>query len=516
MHKNIRKKVKTFKLIFCLLPIFAVANIPKEKFQQLAMQNPDKAISSWKQEYENSDNREKIFVLLFTAQAYLNKSDFKNMFVFAEKAENEALLLNDDYAKGNVYLSESGYFYVTGLKIKANQYAKKSIEICQQNKDFPERDLLYSDAQYLLAIYYSLSLSKPDLRKSIPVFKGALKSYENLYKGLKKNDKEIKERINTTTYNIGHLYYEVNKIDSSKIYINKTLTNAPNDFIKNLALNKMGEISYSENKIREALGFFSKSRAFLRKINDPNLINNYHFTAKIYDFLNNKKQRDFYSNLEESFTSKLDADQKKALEYAYSLAENNRKTAENKSLNLQYLITGITILSLLLLGIGIWRHKRRIRLQQEKYDRLLTKMNKEKIKKASKKTYSISSEKEQSILESLDAFETSELFRNKGLSISQLANHLETNPSYLSEIISKHKGQNFNSYVNDLRIKYIINKVRSERKYQSYKIEYLAKDSGFSSRSAFATIFKKATGIPPSDFIQLCKKDLPFTPPTNN
>ena len=71
---------------------------------------------------------------------------------------------------------------------------------------------------------------------------------------------------------------------------------------------------------------------------------------------------------------------------------------------------------------------------------------------------------------------------------------------YLSYVINKKK--NFNIYVNELRILYIQDKFKNEKKYKTYKIAHLAELSGFSNHSVFTKVFKQVTGIPPSQYIK--------------
>lgn len=66
---------------------------------------------------------------------------------------------------------------------------------------------------------------------------------------------------------------------------------------------------------------------------------------------------------------------------------------------------------------------------------------------------------------------------------------------------------NFNAYINKLRINYIVEKLKNEPNFISYKISYLAENSGFSSHSSFATVFKSITGISPVTFIDLLRKE---------
>ena len=83
---------------------------------------------------------------------------------------------------------------------------------------------------------------------------------------------------------------------------------------------------------------------------------------------------------------------------------------------------------------------------------------------------------------------------------------MKTNIKYLSEIIHTHKGVNFNTYINNLRINHIITLMQQDKKYLTYKVSYLAEEAGFSSHSAFTVIFKSITNLTPKQFITFLKK----------
>lgn len=129
-------------------------------------------------------------------------------------------------------------------------------------------------------------------------------------------------------------------------------------------------------------------------------------------------------------------------------------------------------------------------------------------KKEPSKKITISTETEQVILAKLRKFEVSTKYTSKDMSLGTLSAQLDVNTKYLSEIINKHYNDNFNTYINRLRINYIIEKLKNEPEYLNYKISYLAEESGFSSHSSFATVFKSITGIAPTVFIDLIGKEV--------
>ena len=71
------------------------------------------------------------------------------------------------------------------------------------------------------------------------------------------------------------------------------------------------------------------------------------------------------------------------------------------------------------------------------------------------------------ILNKLKRFESSKRFLNKDISLAVLAGQLESNTKYLSEIINTHYNVNFNTYINRLRINFIIEKLKTDPKLKS-------------------------------------------------
>lgn len=108
---------------------------------------------------------------------------------------------------------------------------------------------------------------------------------------------------------------------------------------------------------------------------------------------------------------------------------------------------------------------------------------------------------EAEILRKLKEFEGSNEFLDKNMSFSRLTDRLETNVKYLRQILKINKKTDYNSYINDLRIKYILDKLKSDPAYLNYKISYLADECGFSSHSKFSAYFKQSVGLTPLEFI---------------
>ncbi len=87
-----------------------------------------------------------------------------------------------------------------------------------------------------------------------------------------------------------------------------------------------------------------------------------------------------------------------------------------------------------------------------------------------------------------------------------LSNLINTNKSYISQIINEKFEKNFSSFINEYRIKEA-RKLLSPQKNWGITIESIAKSVGFKSISAFNTTLKKYTGITPSYFMNTVKSN---------
>lgn len=116
-------------------------------------------------------------------------------------------------------------------------------------------------------------------------------------------------------------------------------------------------------------------------------------------------------------------------------------------------------------------------------------------------------ETEKRLLEDLNLLESKKFYLDSDITLSALTVELNSNTRYVSYIIKTYKNNDFNNYINELRVFYIVELMKSEPKYLKYKLSYIAEITGFSSHSKFTTMFKKVTGMTPSAFINEVKKE---------
>lgn len=93
--------------------------------------------------------------------------------------------------------------------------------------------------------------------------------------------------------------------------------------------------------------------------------------------------------------------------------------------------------------------------------------------------------------------ESQKLYLIPELSLTMLAEKVETTPHKLTEILNTEMQKNFYEYINDLRIAYAANYLLEHPKKSVTEVFYSA---GFSNKSTFYGHFKKVFKMTPSDF----------------
>jgi AraC-like DNA-binding protein len=90
-----------------------------------------------------------------------------------------------------------------------------------------------------------------------------------------------------------------------------------------------------------------------------------------------------------------------------------------------------------------------------------------------------------------------ELFLNPNFSLEEAAKELKLTKHILSQYVNEVLGKSFSSLIKEYRIEKAKKLLETET---NYTIENLGYDSGFNSKSAFFTAFKKTTGLTPAEY----------------
>ncbi len=90
-------------------------------------------------------------------------------------------------------------------------------------------------------------------------------------------------------------------------------------------------------------------------------------------------------------------------------------------------------------------------------------------------------------------------FLESKFTLPQLADQLELNPNYISQVINEKLNQNFYDFVNKYRIEEFKRRLKIKTA-SNYTLLAHGLESGFSSKSSFYEVFKKFTGQTPSEY----------------
>lgn len=250
------------------------------------------------------------------------------------------------------------------------------------------------------------------------------------------------------------------------------------------------EIEFDDFQYREVLSLLANSYEQIdsteKALENYRLAHNYSYTDTIQEAIR-------YTILKEY--------DKKTLESKIETLriKSNEKTKQN--ISLWFISAGLLVSLVILLLI----FKKQQRDNRQKFDDLLQKLASEDIKKEPEEStskFQISNEKITKILEGLEKFEASNAFLQQNTSLVTVAKKLNTNTTYLSQIVNEQKGMTFKNYITELRINYVLHKLKNDKVMRSYTIKAIAKELGFRSEGAFSRAFKKQTGIYPSFFIK--------------
>ena len=92
------------------------------------------------------------------------------------------------------------------------------------------------------------------------------------------------------------------------------------------------------------------------------------------------------------------------------------------------------------------------------------------------------------------------LYRNPGLTLVGLADHLGWPRNEVSAAINGHFGQNFHDFINGFRVEET-KLLMADPANRGFTLLALAMAAGFNSKATFNTVFKKTTGLTPSTWL---------------
>ena len=103
--------------------------------------------------------------------------------------------------------------------------------------------------------------------------------------------------------------------------------------------------------------------------------------------------------------------------------------------------------------------------------------------------------------------ENVETFCNPDFSLPVLAEMVDSNTFYVSQVINSTYNENFRTFIYEYRVKEAMNRLVDTEKYGNYNIHGIAESVGYKSTSNFISVFKKVTGMTPSLYKKMAMEE---------
>ena len=478
--------------------------------EKLIFSNPNEAIKIAIQlsKNENNSDFERAEINYILSKAYFAKGDYNNSLkaLFALKIYKSQL---SDFNKSDILISKIRIL----RELSLDKESKKLLSIVETNSELiansiekqlvkkalliEKARLLYKEHEYRKGIQILLNQEKSDIKVDSPDLELSLK--------LLLGDFYLKQKDFVSAEN----YYK------AAYLITNNQANL-NLYQRVFALSGLADLCFFRKEHNQGLLILKEALLYSQNLQNIYLQEmivrqlNVNYLA-MNDTLNYKISNANFIQLQ----SKIEINEQETVNSAYNLiskeyVDNYKQSKSSYEIILSNILLFILLIIVVFVIIYIKYSQRLKNLNELAKYLQITKTNLTKIqieKKQEHKKAIILKETEEQILIKLKKFENSKRFLNKDFSLAVLAGQLDTNTKYLSEIINSNYQMNFNTYINKLRINYIVEKLKTDPNFVKYRISYLAENCGFASHSSFATVFKSITGLAPVKFIEFLNRD---------
>ena len=96
---------------------------------------------------------------------------------------------------------------------------------------------------------------------------------------------------------------------------------------------------------------------------------------------------------------------------------------------------------------------------------------------------------------------------NDEFTLDKLSDLVGSNTRYVSQVINGYYGKNFNSFVNEYRIRLACLRLADDKTYGRHTINAIGQSVGFKSNTTFSAVFRKQTGMTPSVYQKMVREN---------
>ena len=437
-----------------------------------------------------------------SAIIYAQLCDYRTAYEFFIKAlilcerANYALYMPRIYTNiGNIYY----YFEKYDM---AKLYYSKALNLCSDSTTIVAilnnlGAIEVENGKKDSAFYFlnkALQLSKRyndvylcNIQSDIALLYQKSKDYDSAYRYFRLSLSEAKksnkiEREAEFLSDLGKLFFEINTTDSALFYINLSNTMAvENDFLRILAENNL-----TLSKIEEAKG------------NTMNAFEHFKNYAHLKDSVFNAKNFGDINQLQRLYEISKTNQQIEQLVVEQQIKE--------RTIYYQTIIQIFSLIVLLLVSgvlLSVFLQKKKLNTAYKAlFEKNIEIIHLQDQSSEKYKQSALTHDMQNELLDKiLTLMEDTSIICDPKFTVDKLADLVQSNQTYVSQVINTAVKQNFRSFLNSYRIREA-QRLFSEPEAAKYTIEAVALRVGFNSRNAFHDVFKEITGVSPSFYLK--------------
>jgi len=443
---------------------------------------------------------------------YSNKGMFDSAIVFAFESLKISEIISDSININSCYINIGGYYLQMDDSINTVKYLDKGIKLSKEINDKRGLCICYSNLAGFYMKYNQLDTALKLLTINIETDK----ELNDLY-GLAIDIKTVASILKMQ----GKYIEAINKLSECSEIQNK-MGNSHGLMFTNYQL---ADIYFLQKDYSRAKLYGEKALATSEKLQEKDSERIYlKLLSNIYFHSNNNKKAFLYlqesNEIKDSLFNISKHKQIEELEIKYQTAKNTQENLTLKYKNqiqkseLDYNKKALLFFIILFIIVGMFSTFILLELRKKNsaYKTLIVK-NKElqkremellELKRNTKEQFSqiekhkkYSDDKKEELLTKIEYELNHNKIYKKDINLKDLASLLNTNTTYLSDIINSCYNKTFSEYINNFRIQEVIKMMKKEE-YQKYTLSAIGEMAGFSSEKTFSRVFKRVTGLSPS------------------
>ena len=189
-------------------------------------------------------------------------------------------------------------------------------------------------------------------------------------------------------------------------------------------------------------------------------------------------------------------------------AHSRQLEQQHRLQQLMLVAGGIVLLMAVVFTFLLWLKNRELTqrnrsLFEKNHQLMRVESEEQNLRKAYSKSSLNDEQRETLILRIQETLSNPEVICQQDFSLAKLAKLINSNTTYVSQVINEKYGMAFSNLLGSYRIKVACQWMDEPAKYGNLTIEAIASGTGFKSRTTFVNAFKRETGLKPSEYLRM-------------